>query len=179
MASPRVCLGLFLTLVDTSIVATSLYTIGVEFEAAETVNWVALAYTLAYLSCAVTFARISDVVGRRNTFVAAKVIFVAFSIACGFSQNLPQLIAFRALQGIGGSGKPSSILQALYHVPDSHCVGIYSLSMVILPELCPPQLEQYIGSLIGIVLAGSGVLGPVLGGILTYYANWRWIFWIK
>lgn len=51
--------------------------------------------------------------------------------------------------------------------------------MVILPELCPPHLEQHMGSLIGIVLAGSGVLGPVLGGILTHYADWRWIFWIK
>lgn len=172
-------MGLFLTLVDTSIVATSLYTIGIEFEAAETVNWVALAYTLAYLSCAVTFARLSDVVGRRNTFLAAQVMFVAFSLACGVSQNMPQLIAFRALQGIGGSGKENGTLNRAIVFLITTVVGIYSLSMVILPELCPPQLEQYIGSLIGIVLAGSGVLGPVLGGILTYYANWRWVFWIK
>jgi MFS family permease len=51
--------------------------------------------------------------------------------------------------------------------------------MIILPELCPEHLRQYIGSIIGIVLAGSGALGPVLGGILTYYATWRWVFWIK
>lgn len=91
-------------MIDTSIVATSLYSIGVDLEALEEVNWVALAYTLAYLGCAVVFARISDIIGRRDAFIAAYIIFFAFSLACGFSTNLEQLIAFRALQGIGGSG---------------------------------------------------------------------------
>ncbi|POR37397.1 Multidrug resistance protein 3 [Tolypocladium paradoxum] len=147
-------------MVDSSIVATSLYTIGAEFQSVGSVNWVALAYTLAYLGCAVTFARLSDVTGRRNAFVTAYVVFFAFSLACGFSRDLPQLIAFRALQGIGGS-------------------GLYSLSMIILPELCPAELRQYIGSIVGLVIASSGVLGPVLGGILTHYASWRWVFWIN
>lgn len=91
-------------MVDTSIVATSIYAIGAEYEDLERVNWVALAYTLAYLGCAVVFARISDIVGRRNAFIAAYVLFVAFSLACGFATSLNQLIAFRALQGVGGSG---------------------------------------------------------------------------
>ncbi|RMJ14653.1 hypothetical protein BHE90_008974 [Fusarium euwallaceae] len=155
-----VLLGLFLSMIDTSIVATSLYNIGVEFEALEEVNWVALAYTLAYLGCAVVFARISDIVGRRDAFIAAYIIFFAFSLACGFSANLEQLIAFRALQGIGGS-------------------GLYALTMIILPELSPPHLAQHIGALVGMVIALSGVLGPVLGGLLTHYTSWRWVFWIK
>ncbi|KJZ79407.1 hypothetical protein HIM_00876 [Hirsutella minnesotensis 3608] len=158
--STGVCLGLFLSIIDSSIVATSLYTIGAEFHSVDAINWVALAYTLAYLGCAVTFASFSDVIGRGNAFVIAYVIFFAFSLACGFSQNLPQLIAFRALQGIGGS-------------------GLYSLAMVILPEICPIDKRQYIGSLIGLVIAGSGVLGPVLGGILTHFGSWRWVFWIN
>jgi MFS family permease len=65
---------------------------------------VALAYTLSYLSCAVLFARIADVVGRRDAFLAAYIIFVAFSLGCGFAQSMNQLIACRALQGLGGSG---------------------------------------------------------------------------
>ncbi|WAO90523.1 MFS domain-containing protein [Fusarium falciforme] len=155
-----VLLGLFLSMIDTSIVATSLYSIGVDFEALEEVNWVALAYTLAYLGCAVVFARISDIIGRRDAFIAAYIIFFAFSLACGFSQNLEQLIAFRALQGIGGS-------------------GLYALTMIILPELSPPHLAQHIGALVGMIVALSGVLGPVLGGILTHYTTWRWVFWIN
>lgn len=89
---------------DTSIVATSLHVISIEFQETNTIYWVALSYTLAYLSCAVLFARISDVIGRRAAVMTAYVIFVAFSLACGWSKTLSQLIAFRALQGIGGSG---------------------------------------------------------------------------
>lgn len=84
--------------------ATSIYTIGVEFKDVRRVNWVALAYTLAYLGCAVTFTRISDVIGRRNAFVASYLLFLAFSLGCGFAQTLDQLIVFRTMQGIGGSG---------------------------------------------------------------------------
>ncbi|KAF4442164.1 Multidrug resistance 3 [Fusarium acutatum] len=140
-----VLLGLFLSMVDTSIVATSLHSIGVDFEVLEDVNWVALAYTLAYLGCAIVFARISDIVGRRDAFIAAYIIFFIFSLACGFAQNINQLIAFRALQGIGGSD----------------------------------NMKQHIAALVGLVITMSGVLGPVLGGILTHYASWRWVFWIN
>ena len=91
-------------MMDSSIVATSLYIIASDFQSFASVNWVSLAYTLSYLGCAVTFAQLSDVVGRRNAFIAAHVFFFAFSMACGFSRNLSLLIAFRALQGIGGSG---------------------------------------------------------------------------
>ncbi|KAF5984660.1 major facilitator family transporter [Fusarium bulbicola] len=140
-----VLLGLFLSMVDTSIVATSLHSIGVDFEVLEDVNWVALAYTLAYLGCAIVFARISDIVGRRDAFIAAYIIFFVFSLACGFAQSIHQLIAFRALQGIGGSD----------------------------------NMKQHIAALVGLVITMSGVLGPVLGGILTHYASWRWVFWIN
>ncbi|TEY78587.1 hypothetical protein BOTCAL_0047g00100 [Botryotinia calthae] len=154
------CFGLFLALLDTSIVATALYTIGVEFNSLNSVSWVALAYTLSYLGCAVLFARIGDIAGRKNAYIAAFIVFFAFSIACGFAKTLNQLIAFRALQGIGGS-------------------GLYSLTMVIFPEISPPAMRRWIGSLAGAVVAMSGVLGPVIGGIITRYTSWRWIFWIN
>ena len=92
-------------MLDSSIVATSLFTIAIEFQDVDNINWVALAYTLTFLSCAVLFARISDVVGRRVAFVAAYVVFVVFSLACGFAKGMGQLIAFRAVQGLGGSGE--------------------------------------------------------------------------
>jgi MFS family permease len=124
------------------------------------VNWVVLSYTLAYLGFAVIFSRVADVAGRRDAFLGAFVIFLAFSIACGCAQSLPQLLVFRALQGLGGS-------------------GLYSLSMIIWPELAPNHMKQYIAALAGLVVAVAGVLGPVLGGILSQYASWRWVFWIK
>lgn len=158
--------------------ATSLYTIGTEFGDLRSINWVALTYTLAYLGCSVAFAHVSDVIGRRNAFVMAFVLFCAFSLASGFAQSLHQLIAFRTIQGIGGSGMSSSLSTCCESILNLF-QGLYSLTMVILPEVCPPQLFKFVGSLIGMVVAASGVLGPVLGGLLTEYTKWRWIFWIK
>lgn len=93
-----------MAMMDASIVATSLFTIGSEFNDLERINWIALAYTLAFLGCSVFFARIADVVGRRNAFIAAFVLFFSFSIGCGFCHNMTSLIACRTFQGIGGSG---------------------------------------------------------------------------
>ncbi|ATY67332.1 major facilitator superfamily [Cordyceps militaris] len=155
-----ICLSLFLSMIDSSVVSTSLYTIGLEFKAPQSVNWVALAYSLAQVGCAATFAQLSDIIGRRNILIAANAIFFASSLACGFSKNIHQLIAFRALQGVGGS-------------------GLYSMPMIVLPEICPIQLKQYIAAVVAIVVAGSSVLGPVLGGFLTNYATWRWVFWLN
>jgi MFS family permease len=53
------------------------------------------------------------------------------------------------------------------------------VSMIILPEVTPDRAKKYIAGVVGLVLASSGVLGPVLGGILTQYTSWRWVFWIK
>jgi MFS family permease len=124
------------------------------------VTWVALAYTLSYLGCAVIFARIADIVGRRNAYIAAFIIFFGFSLGCGFSHSLNQLIACRALQGVGGS-------------------GLYALTFVILPEISSVKFSQWIAGLAGAVVAMAGVLGPVLGGTITHYTTWRWVFWIK
>lgn len=145
---------------DTTIVATALYTIGVDLKSLSSINWIALAYTLSYLGCAVIFARLADIYGRRNAYIAAFVIFLGFSLGCGFSTSLTTLIACRALQGVGGS-------------------GLYSLTFVILPEISPPKMFQAMGALVGAVVAMAGVLGPVLGGVITHYTTWKWIFWIK
>ncbi|KAK4215687.1 major facilitator superfamily transporter [Rhypophila decipiens] len=153
--------GLFLAMLDASIVSTSLYSISAEFPGSlETINWVGLAYTLAFLSCAVLFARISDVIGRKAAFLSAYFIFIAFSVGCGFARSLNQLIVLRALQGIGGS-------------------GLYSIAIIIFPEVATNEQKKLIAGFIGVILAVAGVLGPILGGILTEYATWRWVFWVN
>lgn len=155
-----VCLGLFMAMIDSSIVATSLYTIGTEFADFATINWIALAYTLAFLGCSVFFARMCDVVGRRDAFIAAFVIFFSFSLGAGFSRNMAAVVVCRAFQGIGGS-------------------GLFSVTMVIIPEITPQHLKTRAVSLIGATISTSGVLGPILGGAFTEYTTWRWVFWIK
>lgn len=154
------CVGLFLSLLDTSIVATALYDIGVSFSSPHTATWVALSYTLSYLSFAVPFANLSDVIGRRAAWSLAFTIFFSFSLACGFAKTLMQLIGFRAVQGVGGS-------------------GLYSLTMIVMPEIVKEENRKWIGAVVGLVVAVAGVTGPVVGGVITKFATWRWVFWIK
>ncbi|CAN8102799.1 unnamed protein product [Discula destructiva] len=157
-----VSLGLFLAMIDSSIVATSLFTIATDFEEAERINWVALAYTLAFVGCSVFFARIADIIGRRDAFLVAFFIFFSFSLGCGFSNSLNTLAVCRTFQGIGGA-------------------GLFSVTMIILPEVAPENLRNSLAPIIGMVISMAGVLGPVLGGALTHSGTggWRWIFWIN
>ncbi|KAK5991584.1 MFS-type transporter MFS54-like protein [Cladobotryum mycophilum] len=160
LLSIGVYIGLFLAMMDASIVSSSLHTIASDFNVFVSVNWVALAYTLAECSCSIVFARVSDVIGRRNAFLIAMTLFFAFSLACGFAHSLHQLVAFRTIQGIGGA-------------------GLYSLSTVLLPEVCPDHLLEYMAGLAGVVIIAACIVGPIVGGLLTQYASWRWIFWIN
>lgn len=105
-------------------------------------------------------ARVSDVVGRKAVVCMSFFLFLVASLACGFASSLEQLIGFRAAQGIGGA-------------------GLYSMAMIIYPELTPPGLVPAISAVVGLIVALAGVSGPIIGGLLTTYASWRWAFWIK
>ncbi|KAL7969705.1 major facilitator superfamily domain-containing protein [Trichoderma sp. SZMC 28014] len=155
-----VCPGLLLSIMDSSILAASLYRIGVEFQEHSLINWVVLAYTLGYIGFIVSSTAVSDIIGQRYALLFFYSLFLTFSAACGFAQDVDQLIVFRVFQGVGGS-------------------GLYALPILILTQNCPLGMRQYIGSIIGVTIAAAGVLGPVIGGLLTQYLDWRWIFYIN
>lgn len=134
--------------------------IGQEFNDFRTSSWVVLAYTLTEVGFAVAMSRLSDALGRKTVVCASFFIFLVASMGCGASANLDQLIGFRAVQGIGGA-------------------GLYAMAMIVYPELSPPSKVVYVTSALGVIVAFAGVLGPVLGGLLTTYVNWRYAFWIK
>lgn len=140
--------------------ATAIYTIALDFNSLAKAFWAILSYQLAYLGFAVVFARLSDFIGRRVAILSAYIIFVGFSLGCGWARNIDQLIIFRTFQGVGGA-------------------GLYSLAIIILVEASTPRMMPITSSLIGATIALGGVLGPILGGVLTQYATWRWIFWIN
>lgn len=149
-----------MALMDMSIISTALYTISLDFSNYDLTIWAALSYILADIGCCVFFTRLSDVFGRRQMVLTSFIFFTAFSLACGLAQTVEQLILFRALQGIGGT-------------------GLYSLCMVICPEISPPRFLPAVVGLLGATIAVAGVCGPVLGGVITGGTTWRWIFWIK
>ncbi|KAK8000160.1 major facilitator superfamily domain-containing protein [Apiospora arundinis] len=153
-------LGLLFSSVDASIVSTSLVSISIDLNNFITVPWVALSYLLAYLGFAVAFSKLSDIYGRRALVEISWLLFGAFSLGCGLAQNMTQLIVCRAFQGIGGS-------------------GLYSLAQIGLFEVGPKHTPGLLGALIGMTLAVSFVLGPVLGGTISHLASWRWIFFVN
>lgn len=108
--------------------------------------------------CAIIFTRISEVFGRKASVLALFTLFVGFSLGCAWSHNLGQLIVFRCLQGAGGC-------------------GLYTMCMVILPEISPAKLLPAISGIIGAVVAVAGMSGPIFGGLLTTDSTWRWCFW--
>ncbi|KAK0506855.1 hypothetical protein JMJ35_010709 [Cladonia borealis] len=150
-------LGLLLATIETSITATALVTIGEYFGNSVTVTWVVLAYLLSYMGFAIIFTRLSDGIGRQPAVIIAYVFFAAFSLGAGLAQTLGQLIALRFLQGIGGA-------------------GLYSMLMVITVEISPVEYWGALSGMIGLMLAIGSVLGPILGGVITERASWRWIY---
>ncbi|KAI1823703.1 putative MFS multidrug transporter [Xylaria intraflava] len=153
-------LGLLFSSLDASIVSTSLVTISIDLQDFLHAPWVVLAYLLAYLGLAIGFAKFSDIYGRRDTICAAWVLFAGFSVGCGLAKTMTQLIICRTFQGMGGS-------------------GLYSLAQIALFEVGPVHKPSLMGAMIGLTLAVSYVLGPVLGGVISSTASWRWIFWIN
>ena len=155
--------GLFLSFLDSTIVSVALATIASQFHDFEHATWVVTAYLLAYMSFAIIIARLSDIFGRKTIEVASFLMFIGFSLGCGLSRNMTQLIVFRALQGVGGS-------------------GLYSMTMIIALQIVPMSKIGMISGIIGMVLVLAGVLGPILSGAITgdqHSSTWRWIFYMN
>jgi EmrB/QacA subfamily drug resistance transporter len=155
------CLGLFMTLLDITIVNIAIPDLVTDLNATlETVLWVGSAYSLTYTVLLITAGRLGDLHGPRRLFLLGLTVFTAASLASGLSQTPGQLITFRAQQGVGAAllapqGLPiiTSILPAAKRGPAFAATGIMS---------------------------GLGVLaGPTLGGFLVTNVGWRWIFFLN
>ncbi|MER6623729.1 MULTISPECIES: MDR family MFS transporter [unclassified Streptomyces] len=153
-------LGLLLAALDQTIVATALPTIVSELGGLEHLSWVVTAYLLASTAATPLWGKLGDQYGRKRLFQVAIVIFLVGSALCGAAQDMPQLIAFRALQGLGGG-------------------GLIVLSMAIVGDLVPPRERGRYQGLFGAVFGTTSVLGPLLGGLFTQHLSWRWVFYIN
>src|SRR5712691_967126 len=157
-----VAVGVFMATLDSSIVNISLPTIahyfGVPLSGA--VEWVIIAYLVVIAGVLLTIGRLADMLGRKPIWAAGLIIFTAGSAICGAAPSLGLLIAARALQGLGGA-----------------------LIMAISPAMLTSAFSAHErGKALGMnaVVVALGVsAGPTLGGIITTYLSWRWIFYVN
>jgi EmrB/QacA subfamily drug resistance transporter len=155
-----VCLSMFVSALNQTIIATALPTIGRDFRDFENLSWLITAYLLSSTIAAPLCGKLSDIYGRRLVMMSALGVFVIGSIACALAPNMITLILMRGLQGIGGG-------------------GIVPMVQATVADAVAPRERGRYQAYIGTVWIAAGIMGPVAGGYISDHWHWSVVFWLN
>ncbi|MGX1851729.1 MDR family MFS transporter [Streptomyces sp. NPDC055299] len=155
-----VMLAMLLSMLDNMVVGTAIPTMVSDLGGLEHLSWVVTAYTLVTAVTTPIWGKFGDLIGRKPMYLASVAVFIAGSALCGAAQSMTQLIAVRALQGIGAGGIGA---------------GAFGLIAALVP---PRERGKYQGMTASVMAIGT-IGGPLLGGFITGHWGWRWAFYLN
>ena len=150
----------FLGALDHTVVSTSLATIAGELGALQLMSWVVVGYTLASTVLLPVLGKLGDVLGPRRVFLVSLAVFLLASLACGFAPNMAWLLTARVVQGMSSA-------------------GLQLMSQTIIARVTTQRERPRYMAIIGAAFPIAILVGPVLGGAITDYWGWSWVFWIN
>jgi EmrB/QacA subfamily drug resistance transporter len=153
-------LVLLMAALDGTIVATALPTIVDDLGGLEHIAWVTSAYLLAQTVATPLYGKLGDLYGRKRILQGAVLVFLAGSALCGLAQSMTELIAFRAVQGLGAG-------------------GLIVLTQAVIGDIVTPRERGKYQGIFGAVFGMASVIGPLLGGFIVESASWHWIFYVN
>ncbi|MCH3975907.1 MAG: MFS transporter [Bifidobacterium subtile] len=155
------CLGIFLCMLDTTIMNIALPAIQTGLDTdLNSLSWALNVYTILFAALSIPLGRVAEIVGMHRTYIVGLAVFLAGSLGSGLAWGLAPLIAFRAMQSLG----------AAIVFPSSMTIGISSASL---------QSRTGVIAALGVTQGLASALGPVIGGVLTQYLGWRWVFFVN
>lgn len=155
-----IMLSLFLSSMESTVVATAMPTIVGQLGGLEHYAWVFAAYMVASTTTVPLYGKLSDLYGRRRLYVVAMALFLAGSVLCGMAGSMPQLILARVVQGAGAG-------------------GIMPLAFILIGEMFSMQERARMQGFFSGVWGVSSIVGPLLGGFIVDQLSWPWIFYVN